>query len=260
MELSFWLEITEGRFITALLIFARLSGVLISAPLLSSQSIPPPVRIGFAAIFSLILTPLFPATHASNLLILFAGVLKEAMIGLALGWIATLMFSCVQMAGEWLDIQSGFQMAQLFNPMFQAGGGPISNLKYVLAGLIFLVVGGHAVILQAAAESFRISPPGSLVIGMGTVNDWFSLLTRALWLSIQIAAPVGVTLFMTELALSLVNRALPQFNVMMVSMPVKALLALLTLATALPPLGNALALIFSDFGSVLISALRILKG
>lgn len=260
MDLSFWLEITEGRFVTALLIFARLGGVLFTAPLLSSQSVPTPIRVGLATIFSLILTPLFAPTHASNLPLLAVGLSKEFMIGLALGWIASLMFSCVQMAGEWLDVQSGFQMAQLFNPMFQAGGGPLGNLKYILAGMIFLTVNGHAIVLQATTESFRISPPGALVIGMGSIDDWFGFLSRALWLAIQIAAPVGVTLFMTELALSIVNRALPQFNVLMLSLPLKAVLAVLALGMALPPLGSALALIFTDLGSVLVSALRILKG
>ncbi len=260
MELSFWLEITQGQFVTALLIFARLSGVLFSAPLLSSHSVPTPVRVGLATILSLILTPLFPPTSVSNLPLLAVGLSKEFMIGLALGWIASLIFSCVQMAGEWLDVQSGFQMAQLFNPMFQIGGGPLGNLKYILAGMIFLSVNGHAVVLQATAESFRISPPGALVIGMGGIDDWFGFLSRTLWLAIQIAAPVGVTLFMTELALSIVNRALPQFNVLMLSLPLKAVLAVVALGVALPSLGNALSLIFSDFGSVLVSALRILKG
>ncbi|WP_309723473.1 flagellar biosynthetic protein FliR [Armatimonas sp.] len=260
MDLSFWLEISQGRFITALLIFARLGGVLFSAPLLSSHSIPTPVRVGLAALFSLILTPLMPALQPGNILIFGAGLVKEFMIGLALGWIASLMFSCVQMAGEWLDVQAGFQMAQLFNPVFQAGGGPLGNLKYILAGMLFLAVNGHAIVLQAAAESFRISPPGALVLGVGSVDDWFSFLVKAIWLSIQIAAPVGVTLFMSEMALSIVNRTLPQFNVLMLSMPLKAMLALLTLSTALPSLGNALALVFVDFGNVLVSALRILKG
>ena len=260
MELSFWLEITEGRFVTALLIFARLGGVLFSAPLLSSHSVPTPIRVGLAAFFSLLLTPLLGATHASNLPLLAVGLAKEFLVGLVLGWVASLMFSSVQMAGEWLDVQSGFQMAQLFNPMFQMGGGPLGNLKYILSGMIFLSVGGHAMILRAAAESFRISPPGALVIGMGNIADWFSFLTQALWIAIQLAAPVGVTLFMTELALSIVNRALPQLNVLMLSLPLKAILAVLALSAAIGPLSHALALLFADFGSVLVSALRILKG
>lgn len=258
MELTFILDATEGRFITALLIFSRLGAVLFSAPLLSSHSVPTPVRNGLAAIFSLILTPLFPPAHPENSLLLMAGMVKEALVGLILGWLASLVFSCVQMAGEWLDVQAGFQAGQLFNPLFQAGGGPISNLKYILAGMLFLSAGGHAMVLRAAAESFHVSPPGALTFGMGTIDDWFSFLTRTLWIAIQLAAPVGVVLFMTEVALSIVNRALPQLNVLMLSLPAKALLAVTALAVSVPVLSQALTIVFNDLGSALVAGLRLL--
>ena len=228
------------------------------APLLSSRSVPPQIRVGLAVMFSLLLTPLFPPLQVSSLPLLVVGLVKEGVVGLILGWLASLIFSCVQMAGEWLDLQAGFQAGQLFNPLFQSGVGALGNLKYVLAGMIFLTVGGHGIVLRAAAESFRVSPPGVLEIGVGSLQDWFGFLSRTLGITIQIAAPVGVTLFMTEMALSIVNRALPQLNVLMLSLPLKALLAITILTATIPALSNALSLVFSNMGSALIAGLRIL--
>lgn len=258
MELSFWLEVSQARFVTALLIFARLGGVLMVAPLLSSRSVPPQIRVGLAVAFSLILTPLFPPIKTSSLPLLLVGLVKEGLVGLILGWLASLLFSCVQMAGEWLDLQAGFQAGQLFNPLFQTGTGALGNLKYILAGMVFLTVGGHGIVLRAAAESFLVSPPGLLMIGTGSVHDWFGFLSRTLWITIQIASPVGVTLFMTEMALSIVNRALPQLNVLMLSLPLKALLAVTVLAITIPLLSNALSAVFVNMGSALEAGIRVL--
>lgn len=258
MDLNFWLELSQGRFLTALLIFSRIGATLSAMPLLSSHSVPPPVRIGLSATIALILTPLFPPSHAANLPLFGAAIAKEVLVGLALGWVAQVLFSCVQMAGEWLDLQSGFQAAQLFNPMFQTSGGPLGHLKYTLAGLVFLVSGSHGIVLTAAAESFRLNAPGVLTIGMGNESDWFGFLTRALWMAIRIAAPVGVTLFLSEMAIAIANRAMPQLNVLMLSLPVKAVLAVAALGALVPTLNQSLTGIFSQFGPTLSSALRIL--
>lgn len=258
MELSFWLEVSQARFVTALLIFARLGGLLMVAPLLSSRSVPPQIRVGLAVAFSLLLTPLFPPLRVSSLPWLLIGLVKEGLVGLILGWLASLLFSCVQMAGEWLDLQAGFQAGQLFNPLFQTGTGALGNLKYILAGMIFLATGGHGLVLRAAAESFLVSPPGLLEIGTGTLQDWFGFFSRTLLITIQIAAPVGVTLFMTEMALSIINRALPQLNVLMLSLPLKALLALSVLAVTIPILSSALGNIFNGMGAALVAGIRIL--
>lgn len=258
MDLSFWLEIAQGRFLTALLLFARIGALLFSAPLLSNRSVPTPIKVGLAATTALVLTPLFPPTMAPSLPLLLASLAKETLVGLVLGWTATLLFSCIQIAGEWLDVQSGFQAAQLFNPLFQTGTGPLGNLLYILAGLLFLHLGGAALLLRTVAESFWISPPGALPVGVGAPADWAALVTKTIWIAILLAAPVGVALFLAEMALSLINRALPQMNILMLSLPVKALLATAALIAALPSLGQTLQGVIRYLDAGLHSALRMM--
>src|SRR5437667_12744278 len=104
MELSSWLDVASGRFATGLMIFARFGGLLFAAPLLSGKNVPNPVRVGLSAAVALILTPLAAPVRSAGLPVLVAGLGKEVVLGLVLGWTASLLFAGVQMAGEWLDL------------------------------------------------------------------------------------------------------------------------------------------------------------
>src|SRR5260370_23555520 len=109
------------------------------------------------------------------------GMVKEILIGLVLGWTASMFFSCAQIAGEWLDLQSGFQASQLTNPSFNTHNAVLGNFSYMLAGLVFLGTGGYAIILRAAVLSFAVSPPGALPLNLGMPGDGPSPLGQVVW-------------------------------------------------------------------------------
>src|SRR5260370_23687245 len=103
------------------------------------------------------------------------GMVKEVLIGLVVGWTASMFFSCAQIAGEWLDLQAGFQASQLTNPSFNTQNAVLGNFSYMLAGLVFLGTGGYAIMLRAAVRSFPGSPPRALRPNPGKAGDRTSL-------------------------------------------------------------------------------------
>src|SRR5689334_3583630 len=118
MELDTWLGVASGRFVTGLFILARFGALLVAAPLLSSKSVPAPIRIGLSGALALLLTPLVTPSRVDGMPLLVVGIAKEVLVGIVLGWAASVFFATAQMAGEWLDLQSGFQAGQLVNPVF----------------------------------------------------------------------------------------------------------------------------------------------
>jgi flagellar biosynthetic protein FliR len=151
-------------------------------------------------------------------------------------------------------------MAQVLNPAFDTQNALIGNFKYLLAGLVFMSTGGYAVMLRAAATSLTLSPPGALRLGLGAAEDWMALPVQMLWTALQLAAPVAAALFLAEIAMGLMNRALPQLHVMMLSLPVKALLAVSAVAVAMPVIVQELEAIFARLGPELLHFLRLLGG
>src|SRR5579883_3267615 len=98
-------------FYTFLLVFARVGGLMIAAPLLGNKAIPRTVTAGFALVFSMILTPLTTAKVGPTppyLLLIAAGILKDGIFGMALGYMARVLFAGIEMAGYFIDTQMGF--------------------------------------------------------------------------------------------------------------------------------------------------------
>jgi flagellar biosynthetic protein FliR len=187
------------------------------------------------------------------------GLVKEVLLGLILGWTASLFFASVQMVGEWLDLHGGFQAAQLLNPAFETEGALVGNFKYLVAGLVFLGVGGHLIVLRAAVASLTISPPGVLRMS-DPAPAALALVTKVVLVAVQLAAPVAATLFLVEIAMGLIHRALPQVNTLILTFPVKAWVALCALMLSLPVIVRALERVFGDLGAVLTDVLRAVGG
>jgi flagellar biosynthetic protein FliR len=164
------------------------------------------------------------------------------------------------MAGEWLDIHGGFQIAHVINPAFETQNALLGNFKTMLAGVVFLGAGGPALMIRAAASSLAVSPPGVLHLGFGVAGDWTGLLVKVLWISVQLAAPVTAATFLAEVATALINRALPQMHVLILALPAKALLAVCAVALTVPILVHALEAVFSDMGSDLMRVVRMMGG
>jgi flagellar biosynthetic protein FliR len=260
MDLDTWLGVASGRFVTGLFIFVRFGALLIAAPLMSSKSVPAPIRVGLSGALALLLTPLFAPSRIDGMPLLVAGIAKEIVIGLVLGWAASLFFATAQMAGEWLDLQSGFQAGQLVNPVFDTHNAPLGSFNNVVAGLVFLGTGAYGLVIRAAARSLAISPPGVLHLGVGSPGGWTALLAQVIWIAVQLAAPVAASLFLAEIAIGLINRAMPQVNVMMLTLPVKASLAIAALALSVPFLAHAMGITFDRMGEALAGIVRGMRG
>ena len=87
---------------------------------------------------------------------------------------------------------------------------------------------------RALVESLRVVPPGQLVFHPQLVEAAVGQLGRAFLLGLRMGAPVLGVLFLTDVALAVVARAVPQLNLFVVGFPVKLGLGLAMVMLALP--------------------------
>ena len=260
MDLTPWLDQLNAHLLAGLFLFVRVGAMLFSMPMVGEKTVPVPVKVGVSAATALVLAPLAPAPEATDLISVTLFIGKDALIGLVLGWISGLFFAAVQVAGEWLDLQGGFQAAQFINPAFNVHSAPLSNIKHVLAGLIFFGGGGFGLMLRALARSVVVVPCGSLGLSIGSPDHFTALLAEVLWLGIQIAAPLAGTLFLAEIGLALVNKALPQMNAMFLALPAKGLLAIAAIALSLPVIAQTMQGGIGLMGVNLDAVIRLMGG
>ncbi|MCJ7507515.1 MAG: flagellar type III secretion system protein FliR [candidate division Zixibacteria bacterium] len=230
-------DYTAQQLQTFLLILLRVSGILIAAPIFGHQAVPRQIKIGLALILSFILVPL-TSTVAVNfpqeIIPLGFFLAKELIAGLFIGFAFLLIFLGVQMGGSIVGLQIGFGLVSIFDPQSQEQISVIGELQFLLAMLFFLAINGHHILISSIFQSFKIIPPGAIQFSSLAAEKMVSMMAMSFVIAIKIAAPLLVTLFLTDVALGIIARTMPQMNVFIVGFPLKIGVGLLMLVFTLP--------------------------
>jgi len=238
--LPFTVDQTVGFF----LVFTRIISVLALLPVFGSQSVPPQVKVGFGLILTLLLHPFSGAAAALSgtafSLPLFGLMLvKEVMVGIAIGFIASMLFTAVQFAGRLVDTEMGFGFVELVDPFTEETVTVWGQLQVIVFTIIFLLFNGHYFMLLALQRSFELVPLLGARLPDGKVAMHLIGLTGALFeVALRFAAPVYVPLILSEIALGAVARTVPQINIFFVGMPLKIVIGLGTAFLVMPALSG----------------------
>jgi flagellar biosynthesis protein FliR len=220
---------------TFLLVLARFAGLVIAAPLLGHALVPVRIRAGLAALLALAITPaLPPATPPETLWSLAGALAVESALGTVLGLVVQFIIAGVELGGQLAGIQMGFGIANLIDPQAEAQVTIVAQWQQVLALLVFLALDVHHLLIRAVLESFRTAPAGAVVPdGLG-LRGAVALAGELFTVGVRIAAPVVVALLLTNAALGVLARTIPQLNVFVVGFPVNVGVGLVMLGVSLP--------------------------
>lgn len=257
------------EFWTFLLIFVRFSALVVTAPVFGGRAIPPQLKVGLAALLSLALTPMakeFAPPIETDIISFGLLIVKEAAVGVLMGFVAHIVFYAVQMAGQFIDFQLGLQMGQILDPSQEHTGGALSQFLYTISILLFLAVDGHHVLIRAFAAavvpvggSSASLPLGASVFGPSVLQEFNVQIGAALVTMVKLAAPAAIVLFCVDIAFAVLSRAVPTLNVFMVGLPAKILIGLSGLAAALGLLVGAIGLLISQMAHSIESIARALS-
>ena len=131
------------------------------------------------------------------------------------------MFTGIQFAGELIDLQIGFAVANVINPTTQQQVTIIGEFELALATLLFLVTDSHVCCCRAS-RARSIWRPCRSSISIPVAGNVVIFLSQAFLIVFKIAAPVGTALFLTNVGLALMARVAPQMNVFVVGFPCKS--------------------------------------
>lgn len=218
-----------------LAVFARCTAMLLSSPLFGSV-VPPNIRILFCMVLSASLVPVlkpYVGAVPGDLISLGLAIGREAVIGLLIGGALQVLLAAAQMAGLFLDLQIGLGSAQMFNPVMGMAATPIGQFKFMLGLVLLLLLNGHHLMFQAFVDSYRLGGPTLAGLDVMLPNV-VGLIGQACLIALQIAAPVAAVCVVVDLAAGLVNKAVPQSQPFLLSLPAKLMLGIFVLALALP--------------------------
>lgn len=206
------------------LTFIRISLVVFLMPFFGGESLPVPVKAALCIILSIALHKSlnFPGavmpTHPLALTLLLGG---ELLLGLTLSLVVQFVFAAVQAGGELAGMQMGFSMVTVVDPMSGGQETAVAYFLYFTAMLTFLSLDGHLFILNGLSHSFKLIPPGGLLLSPRLAENVLNLSAGVFVSAVKIAAPIIAALFLVDLALALAGKAAPQMNLMSLGFPAK---------------------------------------
>ncbi|MFD2171343.1 flagellar biosynthetic protein FliR [Tumebacillus lipolyticus] len=248
------------------LVLVRVSSFFFLTPFFGARNIPMQVKIGLALVLALLLTPALAVSEAGQL---YAGmgfaellliILKEFMVGVALAMVAAFIFAAIQVGGMFIDMQIGFVMANVFDPLTGASAPITGQFKYALAILLFLGLDGHHGLLAALLQSYEFLPLGAFTLSDNLLSVLMATFTMMFLLGFKIAIPIVAALFLTDLGLAILSRAVPQMNVFVIGMPAKILIGSAMIVIAMPAFVYLLRGLFHTMYGQLDTLLRVVGG
>ena len=222
---------------TFLLILFRSAGLFLISPILGHRSIPVLIKAGLSIMLAIILIPVVgdaPVQEINSIWLLAMLAAKEMLIGFIIGLFFAILFIAVRIGGNVVGYQIGLIIANVFDPESNSQTSILGEFWYVIAVLIFLAIDGHHAIISALSDSYQLVPIGVFNFDGLAGEQLIRISAYAFTIAIKLAAPVMITLFLTEVALGVVARTVPQMNIFIVGIPIKIGIGFLVLAAALP--------------------------
>jgi len=204
----------------ALLVFLRAGAVAALAPGFGEQSVPPRIRLAVALAFTLCILPAVaaevpvPPARAPGLRMAAAEVLAGLVFGLAL----RLMVLALQTAGA-IAAQS-VSLAQIAGGGIAADPAPAAGHLLVVGGIALAMAAGlHLRLAAYLIESYAIIPAGTLPAAAAVAAAGTGAVAHAFALAFSLALPFVIAALLYNVALGIINRAMPQLMVTFIGAP-----------------------------------------
>ncbi len=232
-----------GYFGNFFLVLVRVSAMILTAPLLQGRATPTTIKVGLALLISFLLVPINQAHFVDvpfQWLPLSTLVLQEMGVGVLVGFVVNLVFSAAQLAGQFLGLQAGFNLANILDPFFSQSVSLLDQVFTILVGLIFLAMDGHHLLIMAIQQTFDIVPIGSFHVTSALIYQLITLSAAVFVAGLRLALPVMAALLLADISLGLMARSFPQVNVFIVGLPVKLFLTFFLLVATMPALNTVI--------------------
>jgi flagellar biosynthetic protein FliR len=240
-------DIDSAWVISIFLVALRLGTFLIVNPVFSNLSGLVTVRLLFtlalcsAMVASLKLPTSVPLKPGA----LIPAALSEIVVGGALAFGVVAAFAAFSIAGRILDVQSGFGIGSVFDPVTRSGSPIFTTMLNLLAVAVFFGMDGHHALMRGIAFSLQQVPPGTglSVLSHEAVLRQFGMMFS---LAVSLAAPAMFCLFLVEAGLAIMARAMPRMHIFQVAMPVRIFSGIALLALSIGTMGPVMARVFAS--------------
>ncbi|MDQ6629702.1 MAG: flagellar biosynthetic protein FliR [Pseudomonadota bacterium] len=216
--------------------FIRVLALFGALPVIAQRSVPARIRIALAFLIAFCaqatLPPIAPIELASAAG--FLAVVQQVLIGVSLGFAVRIVFSGVELAGEIVGLQMGLNFAAFFNPMTASTETAVSKFFGIAVSWLFIVMGGHLMLIAIVAQSFVVFPVSSEPFAFLRATEPQRWGAEIFSLGLWIALPLVAMLLFANLVLGIISRVAQQMNIFAIGFPITLGVGLLGILLTLP--------------------------
>lgn len=242
-----------------LLLFVRMTSFFMVAPMFGRRNVPLIVKIGFSIFLTIVLYNTIDSSgiiKEDNIYYYTFLILKEIIVGLILGFVSFAMFTAIYVAGQLIDMQIGFGVVNVIDPISSMQVPITSNLYFIFTMVVFLALKGHHLLIKALLMSYQYIPLGSSSFDDNLINDIVRIFGNIFILGFKIAAPVTASVLIADIALGVISRTIPQFNVFIVGMPLKIALGITLMLITIPMFIDIITTLFSEIDKEMLILIK----
>lgn len=241
-----YLELLTTNFYSFIPVFIRVSIIMFFLPYIGSRAIPISFRFFFALSVSLAIMPLLPLKEENFLI----SLLNAVVFGMAIGLIVRIIVAAVETASQWISMQLGFTIANVFNPYFGELMGPVSIFYEMFTIALFFSLDLHLSFVEIIIKSFDF--PSKLSFSENIITFSYIMFPLALKLS----APVLLVQVLMNIGLGFLSRIMPQANVFFVGFPLLLVTGIAVMWLSIPIFTMVVSKAFINLKDSLIGLLR----
>jgi len=219
--------------VVAILGSIRVAALLLSAPIFGHMAVSRQVRVALAVAVLLGIAPgaapgFVPGEAPA--LVVGAAALREALLGVAMGFATRILFGAFSLFGEIVSIESGLSHARVLDPNTGATSVALASLFDLFMIAVFFAVGGHHMMIHTLVQSFDLWPVGGAVPAASIFESVARLGAPLFEIAVRLSMPVVVAMMVSNLALGILARSVPQLNLMMLQLPAHVAMGLALLS------------------------------
>ncbi len=229
----------ENEILTLALVLLRTSAFIVSWPVFAVFSVPNIAKILFALILAILMFPAIDRSALAEVRLndqLYFLSLREVFIGLCMGFVCRMFFFALSIGGNLISTSIGLASAQVYNPAIGSQSTTVEQFYLALATLLFLALNGHHVFIEGLAKSFELAPLAMTGANSTAFRETTVFVHDVTVAGLQISAPVMVAIFLMNIFMGILGRAVPQINVLITSLPVNVLVGLGVMIVSIPVL------------------------
>lgn len=220
-----------------MLIFTRIGTAMMLLPGIGGQLVSLRIRLWLGLSISFLLLPVLagllpqlPSTIGGMLLLVFG----EAMVGMFMGTIISLIMSTLGLAGTMIGYQTGLTNAFSFDPIAQQQNQLLTGFLSNIGMIAIFVTDLHHLMFESIIDSYGLFRPGQ-PLPLGDFAETLShLITETFRVGLQFSAPLVVFGLIFYTGLGLLSRLVPSIQVFFISTPVQVVVGLWMFSASLP--------------------------